>query len=85
VERAIILSKGSVLKPVDFVSEPRAAEFITHDASSLESAKRALYVQVLEECHWRIKGKGNAAERLGLKPSTLRYQLNKMGIVRKHR
>ena len=31
---------------------------------------------------WKIKGPGNAAELLGLKPSTLRYRMKKLGITR---
>ena len=43
---------------------------------------RFTIVGVLEDCRWRIKGGGNAAERLGLKPSTLRYRMKKLGIQR---
>jgi DNA-binding NtrC family response regulator len=45
-------------------------------------ATREYVLRVLEECRWRIKGKGNAAERLGVAPSTLRYRLKKLGIQR---
>jgi len=31
---------------------------------------------------WKIKGQGNAADRLGFTPQTLRYRMNKLGIVR---
>jgi transcriptional regulator with GAF, ATPase, and Fis domain len=31
---------------------------------------------------WKVKGEGNAAERLGFKPSTLRDRIKKLGIVR---
>jgi len=37
---------------------------------------------VLRECHGRINGVGNAAERLGLHPNTLRFRMKKLGIVR---
>ncbi len=39
---------------------------------SLAEIDRAHIIAVLEECDWKIKGSGNAADRLGLKPSTLR-------------
>lgn len=39
-------------------------------------------LNVLEECHWRIKGEGAAADRLGMNPSTLRYSMKKLGIER---
>jgi formate hydrogenlyase transcriptional activator len=37
---------------------------------------------VLEECAWKVMGKGNAADRLGLKRSTLQYRMKKLGIER---
>ena len=37
---------------------------------------------MLDECGWRIKGKSNVAERLGLHPSTLQHRLKKLGIER---
>ena len=37
---------------------------------------------MLRECGWRINGVGNAAERLGLHPNTLRFRMKKLGIVR---
>ena len=48
-----------------------------------EELRRALQ-QVLElkACGWRIKGPGAAAERLGLKPSTLYFRMKKLGIKR---
>jgi transcriptional regulator with GAF, ATPase, and Fis domain len=33
-------------------------------------------------CDWRINGRGNAAERLGLNPNTLRSKMKKLGIAR---
>jgi Bacterial regulatory protein, Fis family len=34
----------------------------------------------LQACGWRINGTGNAAERLGLHPNTLRFRMKKLGI-----
>ena len=34
-----------------------------------------------EQCGWRINGRGNAAERLGLHPNTLRFRMKKLGII----
>ena len=39
-------------------------------------------VAVLEASGWKVKGAGNAAERLGLKSSTLRYRMKVLGILR---
>jgi formate hydrogenlyase transcriptional activator len=51
-------------------------------ATQLEAIERAHILAVLEACQWRIKGKGQAADRLGLNPSTLRPRMKKLGIVR---
>jgi len=53
------------------------------NAGSLAEIDRAHIVAVLDECGWKIKGPGNAAERLGLKPSTLRFRMKKLGIQRR--
>jgi transcriptional regulator with GAF, ATPase, and Fis domain len=52
-------------------------------ADSLVSVERAHIEGVLRECGWRINGFGNAAERLGLHPNTLRFRMKKLGIVRR--
>jgi len=48
----------------------------------LDDVQRAHIRQVLETCGWKIDGKGHAAERLGLKPSTLRSWMERLGISR---
>jgi transcriptional regulator with GAF, ATPase, and Fis domain len=40
--------------------------------------------QALQLCGWRIRGVGGAAERLGIKPTTLESRLKKLGIKRPH-
>ena len=49
-------------------------------STRLEDVERAHILRVLTECNWRIKGKANAAEKLGLHPSTLASRLKKLGI-----
>jgi transcriptional regulator with GAF, ATPase, and Fis domain len=39
---------------------------------------------ILESVGWRIEGGGGAAKVLGLKPSTLRSRMMKLGIARPH-
>jgi len=38
---------------------------------------------VLESTNWRIRGSGGAAERLGLKPTTLESRMARLGITRR--
>jgi transcriptional regulator with PAS, ATPase and Fis domain len=87
VERALIISPGSALT----VDEP-LGNLVTTAAhgeagargesndESLSEAERSHVVKVLEACNWKVKGRGNAAERLGLHPNTLRYRIKKLGI-----
>jgi len=83
VERALILSPGSTLMVEELVSVPGAAAPL-HAGSSQQmvDAERAHVLRVLRDCAWKVKGSGNAAERLGLNPSTLRSRMKKLGIER---
>lgn len=49
---------------------------------SLVDVEREHILKVLEECGWKVKGPGNAADLLGLNPSTLRSRIKKLGIRR---
>ena len=82
VERAMILSPGSTLVLDDLFLLPAEQRRSRNPRQSLEEIERTQISEILEECHWKIKGDGNAAERLGLKPSTLRYRMNRLGIER---
>jgi len=82
IERAVILTRGTELAfeeeclasmPAD---EPRPLETL------LEDAERAHIQKALEAVGWRVSGTGGAAERLGVKPSTLEYRIKKLGITR---
>jgi transcriptional regulator with GAF, ATPase, and Fis domain len=44
--------------------------------------ERRHILDVLDRTHWRIEGRRGAAAVLGLKPSTLRSRMNKLGISR---
>jgi transcriptional regulator with GAF, ATPase, and Fis domain len=85
VERAMILSEGPVLR----VEEALDGTLLERDGGerrqftdSLRDTERAHIVQVLERCRWMIEGRGQAAERLGLNPSTLRNRMRKLDIRR---
>jgi transcriptional regulator with GAF, ATPase, and Fis domain len=45
-------------------------------------AERAHILSALEYTHWRISGKGGAAETLGLVPTTLHSTMKRLGITR---
>jgi transcriptional regulator of acetoin/glycerol metabolism len=48
----------------------------------MDDIDRAHLLKTLDECKWRVKGAGGAADRLGLKPSTLYSRMKKLGIQR---
>jgi formate hydrogenlyase transcriptional activator len=81
VERAMILSSGSTLVLEGF-SRPTWPSVPKPQSASPPAIERERIVGVLNECRWKIKGAGNAAERLGLKPSTLRYRMKVLQIER---
>jgi len=82
IERAVILTQGETLV-VDEAFVHRSVHSVKEDGGAdLRSVERAHIVDTLEKCGWKVKGGGNAAERLGLNPSTLRARMKKLGIQR---
>jgi formate hydrogenlyase transcriptional activator len=83
VERAVTLSRGSVLDvPIAELKQPGklAADF--NGASTLEAVEREHILRVLQDSHWVIGGPAGAAARLGLKRTTLNNRIRKLGITR---
>jgi formate hydrogenlyase transcriptional activator len=78
IERAMIVSDDRSLK-VDLPADTRGPTSIP---ATLEEVERKHVRDVLERVHWRISGKGGAAEILGLRPTTLHSRMKKMGISR---
>ena len=93
IDRALILSTGSVLRLDEAFGRPLVARSATDRVptpavkddlamETLAGAERAHIVSVLDRCAWTIEGTGQAAARLGLRPSTLRNRMRKLGIRR---
>ena len=82
VERAMIASPANVLQLDAPLSFSRRDITPSESQDTLEAVQRAHIEAVLEECGWRINGKGNAAERLDVHPNTLRFRMKKLGLVR---
>jgi formate hydrogenlyase transcriptional activator len=82
VERAVILSPGTVLKlplpELAAAADPRAGKKI----STLADAERQHILRALEECQWVIGGPNGAANRLGMKRTTLQSRMAKLLIVK---
>ena len=85
IERATILSPGSTLEIHDTLvgaGTPSPSPSSVDPEQDLSTIERSHIINVLEHCAWKIKGPGNAAERLGLNPSTLRGRMRKLRIER---
>jgi PAS domain S-box-containing protein len=81
IERSVINSQGNVLRIVDrfeqTLDEPPSS------VKSLEEVEKEHIIRVLEHTGWRVEGTSGAAHLLGLKPSTLRARMAKLGIQRR--
>ena len=85
VEQAMIRSTGAAVQLDEGFRGTRRAPGAGASARMLADVERAHIEAVLAECGWRINGPGNAAERLGLHPNTLRFRMKKLGIARPRR
>jgi formate hydrogenlyase transcriptional activator len=82
IERALIMTEGGTLT-ADWLGVAGAAVPPPQStASTLEEVERRHIHAVLASCGWKVAGKGNAAERLGLRRSTLQFRMRKLGINR---
>ncbi len=83
IERAVILSPGSVLRvPVEELKGRTAAAPEPETQKTLADADRAHILAVLKETDWVLAGANGAAARLGMNRSTLRFRMKKLGIER---
>jgi transcriptional regulator with GAF, ATPase, and Fis domain len=80
IERAMIHSGGNTLVLDDAPSSLPA--HAAKGAPTLEELEKQYVEDALRRCRWRINGRGNAAEALGLHPNTLRNRMKKFGIRR---
>ena len=87
IERAMILSPGAELELAADSLQGRnnrktAARPRGGRREKLEDVERTHIVSVLEACNWKVRGQDGAAERLGLKRTTLQSRMKKLGIQR---
>ncbi|MBX3308648.1 MAG: sigma 54-interacting transcriptional regulator, partial [Nitrospira sp.] len=81
IERAVILSEGSELASIDWLTPP-ASKSRNGKAFTLEEMERQHILDILEQTNWRVSGDKGAAAILGLKPTTLEARMKKLGVVR---
>jgi len=79
MERAVILSPGSVLRVP--LAELRSAEGPhVAPAATLEHVEREHILQALRDSQWQLSGPRGAAAQLGMKRTTLQSRMKKLGI-----
>ena len=80
IERAVIVATGCQL----VVAPPRLGERQTtpRPAMTMTELEVEHIRAVLATTSWRVRGSGGAAERLGIKPTTLESRMARLGIAR---
>jgi transcriptional regulator with GAF, ATPase, and Fis domain len=81
IEYAMILSNDKNLR----VHLPSHGSLETDATQTLQDTERRHILAVLERTGWRLSGDGGAAEALGLKRTTLRARMKKLGIKRSNK
>jgi transcriptional regulator with GAF, ATPase, and Fis domain len=82
IERAVIIADGPRLD-IDLPAIDTGPAVTP--ARTLRELEIGHIRATLEGTRWRIRGRGGAAERLGIKPTTLETRMAKLGLVRPNR
>jgi formate hydrogenlyase transcriptional activator len=88
LQQAVILSTDGILDLADFIGDPLDVIATTRSREVMRpllEVERDHIELVLQNVAWRIEGAGGAAQVLGLRPSTLRTRMQKLGIERPER
>jgi formate hydrogenlyase transcriptional activator len=81
IERSVILTQGTVLRPpLAELQAPEAADAAAN--ATLEAAEREHIARILRETRGVISGAHGAAAKLGLKRTTLQSKMQKLGLSR---
>jgi formate hydrogenlyase transcriptional activator len=83
IERAVILTRGEELEvPVNELATSSETIVAVGTPSTFRQAESSVIVNALRASSGRIAGKGGAAERLGLKRTTLQNKIRRLGIAK---
>jgi formate hydrogenlyase transcriptional activator len=83
IERAVILSPRTVLRaPISELEPFNAQRESNIPITGLEELERDHILRVLEASSWVVGGRNGAAERLGMKRTSLLYKMRKFRISR---
>jgi transcriptional regulator with GAF, ATPase, and Fis domain len=78
IERGLILSTDAIFR----AELPDLERDSNRGMRRLDEVEREYLRSTLQATRWRVRGKGGAAEVLGLKPTTLEARLKKLSICR---
>jgi PAS domain S-box-containing protein len=78
IEQSMIVTKGKMLN----IQLPGTQAHVENESMLLKDVERNHIKNILKQTGWRVRGKGGAAEILGLKESTLRSRMKNLGIQR---
>jgi formate hydrogenlyase transcriptional activator len=81
IERAVILSRGDELN-VPIVELKKSSARNALPVSTFHEAERQAIIEALKAASGRISGTGAAAERLGLKRTTLQNKMRRLNIMK---
>ena len=83
IERAVILTRGEELEvPVAELATSSETDVAVGTDSTFRQAESTVIIDALRAAAGRIAGKGGAAERLGLKRTTLQNKIRRLGITK---
>jgi formate hydrogenlyase transcriptional activator len=88
IERAIILSTCATVSADAIVLDSHVPSSVgeSHEhhgpVLTLAEAERRAILTALDVARWRISGPDGAAERLGMRPTTLHAKMKRLGIRR---
>src|SRR5579864_2990006 len=81
VERAVILTQGDELN-VPLAELKKSSLRHAAPVSTFQQAERQAIIEALKAASGTISGAGGAAERLGLKRTTLQYKMRRLNITK---
>jgi formate hydrogenlyase transcriptional activator len=83
IERAVIVTQGQELQvPMAMLPTSSDTVIAVSSTSTFRQAESSVIIGALRAATGRIAGKGGAAERLGLKRTTLQNKIRRLGITK---
>jgi formate hydrogenlyase transcriptional activator len=83
IERAVILTRGDELElPVSELHSLPETSVATQSTTLFRQAESSVIIEALRATSGKIAGRGGAAEKLGLKRTTLQNKMRRLGITK---